>query len=304
MNRYSTSRSSTHRLSSLRSAPRAKRFRSTRRSNTYRRPRRSWKALKKGLAYGCYLFTAITILASVSLLLVVGYQYCLTSPYFCIKDASHICLQGLERLTPTQVLKIAQLRPGTSLLAIKPLEIEKALQQNPWIRRAELIRQWPDRLTLVIKEQHPLAIVHLDHFYYMNHQGVLFKSLEPTDSYDLPVITGLTSDYFQPAGDQLSPLLTRIVDLIGLLKQTPAPLNFDNIAEIHIDPERGLTLYTIGLGVGIDIGFQGHNQKLANFQRLLPTLERTGEIRRVARINLNYPHQVLVSFRKPDLASP
>ncbi|MDD3581919.1 MAG: FtsQ-type POTRA domain-containing protein [Desulfobacca sp.] len=304
MNRYSTSRSPTHRLSSLRSAPRAKKIRSTRRSNTYRRPPRSWEALKKGLAYGCYLFTAITILASVSLLLVVGYQYCLTSPYFCIKDASHICLQGLERLTSTQVLEIAQLRPGISLLALKPLEIEQALHQNPWIRRAELIRQWPDRLTLMIKEQHPLAIVHLDHFYYMNHQGVLFKSLEPADSHDLPVITGLTSEHFQRAGDQLSPLLTKIVDLIGLLKQTPAPLNFDNIAEIHVDPERGLTLYTIGLGVGIDIGFQGHHQKLANFQRLLPTLQRTGEIQRVARINLNYPHQVLVSFKKLDLASP
>ncbi|MBW2133874.1 MAG: FtsQ-type POTRA domain-containing protein [Deltaproteobacteria bacterium] len=304
MNRYTSARSAKYRLPSINSLRRSKRFRTPRRKNNYRRPPRSWEGLKKGLAYGFYLFTAITILASVSLLLVVGYQYCLTSPFFCIKDANCIQIQGLERITPAQILQIAQLSPGISLLAIKPLEVEKALNQHPWVKRAELIRQWPDRLTIVIKEHQPIAIVPLDRLYYMNRQGVLFKPLEKTDSHDLPVITGLTSEDFQAAGDQPSPLLKKIVDLIRVLKETPAPLNFKNIAEIHVDPERGLTLYSIALGIGIDIGFQAHKQKFANFRKLLPTLERKGEIQRVVRINLNYPNRVLVSFKKPDQASP
>ncbi|MFP3867458.1 MAG: cell division protein FtsQ/DivIB [Desulfobacteraceae bacterium] len=304
MNRYSSPRSFKNRRPSLNSARRPKPFRPRQRKNNYRRPPRSWEGFKKGLAYGLYLFTAITILASVSLLLVAGYQYCLTSSYFCIKDASYIQIQGLDRISPAQILQIAQLSPGISLLAVKPLEIEKALKQHPWIERAELDRKWPDHLNIIIKEQQPVAIVHVDRLYYMNRHGVLFKSLEPADSHDLPVITGLSSEHFHTDEAQASPLINKAIDLLELLKKTPAPLNLKNIAELHIDPERGLTLYPIAMGIGIELGFHEHKQKLVNFHRLLPTLERTGEIQQVARINLNYPHQVLVSFKKPDQASP
>jgi cell division protein FtsQ len=300
----SVSRSGKYRWHSLNSNQRPGRRQTRQRRNSYRKKPRSWNSLKKGLAYGFFLFSAAIILTGFSLLLVLGYQYVLSSPMFCIKDASHIQIEGLHRLTPAQILQTGRLGAGISLLAIQPFKIEKNLNQHPWIERAKLIRQWPDRLRIVIQEHHPIAIVHLNSFYYLNQKGVLFKALDPGDSHDLPVITGLNPENFQPREALAPPLLARLINLMAVLKKTPAPLNLENIAEIHVDAERGLTLYPIGLGLGLDIGFQGYSQKFANFRRLLPFLKETGEIQQVARINLNNLQQVLVSFKRPVTASP
>lgn len=271
--------------------------------NTYRKKPRSWKNVKKGLQYGFCIFSAMTILAGFSLLLVSGYQYVLTMPYFCIKDRSHIQIEGLRRVTPAQVLEAAHLAPGMSLLAIHPYKVEKTLNQHPWIKQAVLIRQWPDRIHLVIQEYQPVAIVHLDTFYYFDRNGVLFKPLDPQDSPDLPVITGLKASHFEAEGG-ITPLLTRLIQTLEFLKACPPPFNLANIAEIHVDPEQGFTFYPIGLGFEVELGFQEYHQKFANLHRLLPALEKSGDIQRVARINLNYADRVLVSLKKPESASP
>jgi cell division protein FtsQ len=132
--------------------------------------------------------------------------------------------------------------------------------------------------------------------YYVDRQGRLFKPLSPGDPHDFPVITGLTRDDFTL--DQGHPTigLTRVFQLLDLLKSTPPPLSLENISEVHVDQERGFTLYANGLNSVVDLGLPEFAEKLDKFARIWPLLVQKGLQTRVTRIQLDYPQRVLLSL--------
>ena len=209
----------------------------------------------------------------------VLYHQLLTSTLFCIKDINNIEIEGAKRLSRSLVLEQAKVGSGASLLAIRPGQVERALMTHPWIAKAEVSRKWPHSLHLKIQERDPVALVQFgEELLYMDRQGMIFKPLSPGDPHNFPVITGLTPEQFRhPAGD-LPQVVTQAFQLMDVLKKTPPPLNLENISEIHVDLERGFTLYANGVGVALDLGFQEYPEKLEKFAQLWPVLSAKGII--------------------------
>jgi len=265
--------------------------------NSYRRNRvkgESRKTWLRGLAWCAGLLT----LAGLCLGLVVLYHQLLTSPMFCIKDINNIEIEGAKRLSRSLVLEQSKVGPGASLLAIRPGQVERALMAHPWIAKAEVSRKWPHSLYLKIQERDPVALVQFgEDLLYADRQGMIFKPLSPGDPHNFPVITGLTPEQFRhPAGD-LPQVVTQAFQLMDVLKKTPPPLNLENISEIHVDLERGFTLYANGVGVGLDLGLQEYSEKLQKFAQLWPVLVQKGLLSKINRINLNYPRRALVTLK-------
>jgi len=265
--------------------------------NSYRRNRfkgESRKTWLRGLACGLGLLA----LAGLCLGLVVLYHQLLTSPRFCIKDINQIEIEGAKRLSRGLVLAQAKVAAGASLLAIRPGQVERALMAHPWIAKAEVSRKWPQSLRLTIQERDPVALVQFgEELLYMDRQGMIFKPLSPGDPHNFPVITGLTPEHFRHAAGDLPPVVAQAFQLMDVLKKNPAPLNLENISEIHVDLERGFTLYANGVGVGLDLGLQEYPDKLHKFAQLWPVLVQKGLLSRINRINLNYPHRALVTLK-------
>ena len=265
--------------------------------NSYRRNRFKGESRKTWLRGMAWCFGVLT-LAGLCLGLVVLYHQLLTSSLFCIKDIDNIELEGAKRLSRSLVLEQSKVGPGASLLAIRPGQVERALMTHPWIAKAEVSRRWPNNLHLKIQERDPVALVQFgEELLYMDRQGMIFKPLSPGDPHNFPVITGLTPEQFRhPAGD-LPQIMTQTFQLMDVLKKTSPPLNLENISEIHVDLERGFTLYANGVGVALDLGFQEHSDKLQKFAQLWPVLVQKGFMTKVGRINLNYPHRALVTLK-------
>jgi cell division protein FtsQ len=265
--------------------------------NSYRRNRlkgESRKTWLRGLAWCLGLLT----LAGLCLGLVVLYHQLLTSSLFCIKDINNIEIEGAKRLSRSLVLEQSKVGPDASLLAIRPGQVERALMTHPWIAKAEVSRKWPNSLHLKIQERDPVALVQLgEELLYMDRQGMIFKPLSPGDPHNFPVITGLSPEQFRhPTGD-LPQVVTQAFQLMDVLKKTPPPLNLENISEIHVDLERGFTLYASGVGVGLDLGLQEYSEKLQKFAQLWPVLVQKGLLSKINRINLNYPRRALVTLK-------
>ncbi len=265
-------------------------------SNSYRRSRnrgspRSW--LRMVLVTGGLLG-----LAGLCLGMVVLYHQLLTSSYFCIKDIKNIEIEGARRLSPEVILQLANLGPDTNLLAIRPGRVERALLAHPWISRAELTRNWPHRIHLFIKERDPVALVQMgDDLFYLDRQGSLFKPLSPGDPHNFPVITGLKPENLQHPEGSLAPLVAQTFKLLDVLKEVPAPFNLENISEVHLDLDRGFTLYVNGLGAALDLGFDDYLEKLNKFAKVLPALVQKGYLAKTGRINLDYPQRVLINLK-------
>ena len=298
---YATSRKPKKKISFRRSSNKRKIDKIHFRQNSYRTNLQFWQRIKALLGWSCFTLCSASLLAGFSLLLVISYQYLLTVPYFRLKSPDSIKIEGQVLSSPATVLQEMHIQPGASLLSIQPLKVEKALLQQPWIEQVELTRIWPDQISIKIREHQPLALVKLEHkLYLMDSKGVLFKVMEPHDPHDFPVITGLQVEHFQRVEGIMTPLLAKVFDFMELLQEKNNPLNLATISEINVDPERGITIYPSELNLGVSIGFQGHSQKLANLQKVLPQLKQHGDLANIEKIDLNYPQRVLVSKKKID----
>jgi cell division protein FtsQ len=132
---------------------------------------------------------------------------------------------------------------------------------------------------------------------YVDRQGSLFKPLSPGDPHNFPVITGLGPDQFRHPEGGVPEVVAQAIELLEVLKKTAPPLNLENISEVHVDLERGFTLYANGLGAPLDLGLSDFPDKLQKFAQLFPVLVQKGLVARVGRINLNYPRRALVSLK-------
>lgn len=247
--------------------------------------------------WAAFLTCGFLMLAGLGLGLALLYYQTLTWNWFSIKDTGNIEIAGLKRLEPELILKLSKLGPGTNLLALKPVQVEHALETHPWIARASLTRLWPHRVHLQIQEREPMALVQVGELHYVDHRGQLFKPLSPGDPHDFPVITGLPRKFFSPGEGALPETMARIKEVMELLKKAPPPLSLQNISEIHVDLERGLTLYANGLGAGVDLGRDRYQEKLQRLARAWPVLTQKGFLPRAAHISLDYPRKVLLTLK-------
>ncbi len=236
-------------------------------------------------------------LAGLGLGLALLYYQVLTWSLFSIKDIKNIEIAGLKRLQPEVILHLANLGPDTNLLALKPIQVEHNLETHPWIARATLTRKWPHRVQLHVQEREPVALVQAGELYYVDHRGHLFKPLSPGDPHDFPVITGLGREFFSSGEGALPETMIRVMQLMDLLRNSSPPLSLENISEIHVDLERGLTLYANGLGAAVDLGMSHYQEKLQRLTQAWPVLTQKGYLPRAARINLDYPQKVLLSLK-------
>jgi len=235
-------------------------------------------------------------LAGFCLGLVLLYYQLLTSSTFCITDVKNIEVTGNQRFSRAQILEMARLDAQTNLLALRPTVVEHTLQAHPWIATAELERRWPNRLALRLTERQPLALVQLEELYYTDLSGFLFKPTS-VDPHDFPVITGLSREHF-PDGDRPpSELVVQALNLLTLFQEAPEPLTSSKVAEIHVDPERGFTLYLSGLKTALDLGFTDLPEKIKKFPQVWPFLLQRGYLARTGRINFDHPQRLLLSLK-------
>lgn len=225
------------------------------------------------------------------------YYQVLTWDGFSIRDSKNIEITGLKRLQPELILQLSKLGPGTNLLALKPFQVERTLENHPWIARANLTRNWPQRVHLQIQEREPVALVQVGELYYVDYRGHLFKPLSPGDPHDFPIITGLPRQFFSPQEGALPETMARVKEIMDLLKKASSPLSLENISEIHVDLERGLTLYANGLGAGVDLGRDHYQEKLQRLAQVWPSITQKGYLPRAARISLDYPRKVLLTLK-------
>jgi cell division protein FtsQ len=71
---------------------------------------------------------------------------------------AHVTVQGNER-TPTDTISaVLSIHEGDSIFATDPAQARARLIQLPWVAEAEVRRQFPDTISVVIVEKRPFAI--------------------------------------------------------------------------------------------------------------------------------------------------
>ena len=92
----------------------------------------------------------LVLIAALLVVALVGFIVLSSTPAFTITS---IDAEDTEHLTAENIAKLANVDEGTTLLNIDEGAITENLKRNPWVGSVTFVREFPDRLKIVIEER-------------------------------------------------------------------------------------------------------------------------------------------------------
>ncbi len=180
---------------------------------------------------------------------------------------------------------------ATSMVALDLELLKQELEAEPWVSRADVRRQWPDRLIIRIEEE--VAIARWGKGQLLNQQGRVFQPDDIAEQMQLPYLSGpdgtenMVMQQYQQFNQLLYPLGVRMRDL-ELNERGAWTITFTNTAQ-------GDNLVQVRVG---------RDDVLERLRRLVTLLESNSvsNMPLLANIDLRYGNGLAVSFREEEPA--
>lgn len=249
---------------------------------------RVWAALKVASGVVLVVLTSAAVAWGV-------YRYALTTPRFAVRKLD---VQGARRLNEERVAKLAGIEIGRNIFQVDTELAERRLLTDPWVREVKLTRQLPNTLRVELSERQAVAIAAIsDELYLVTQAGEPFKRLEPSDPYDLPVVTGISAAALvhdrqlevERLGEGLE--LLRSYERVAQSKVHPAQ-------EVHLSEDGAAQLIVGERGISLQLGKAPWRKKLLMAERVLDQLGRKGRAPGVIFLdNQAHPERVVVRLR-------
>jgi cell division protein FtsQ len=227
-------------------------------------------------------------LGGLSLALITGYQFVSSSPVFRLKN---IVVVGVDESLKGELIRISGITKSQSLLSIDFAGIKSKIESHPWIRSVFLKREFPHTLHIEAENEVPVAIALLDTLYFVSSSGETFKKVEPDDSVDFPIITGLS-----PGGEDNRVHLRRVVAFLDLLSSGETQVSTDELSEVYVNQHGALTIYVKQFPFKVCLGEEDFSKKLDSLQNVIRHLRSTRRLDQVRSIDLDYRDRAIVAF--------
>ncbi|GFO59752.1 cell division protein FtsQ [Geomonas silvestris] len=216
--------------------------------------------------------------------------------YRLVSRTTFLCLETIEvsqltRLSRSEIVALAGVKPGDAMLGIKLKEIAEELSKNPWIEKVQVQRFFPHTLSIRLAERTPRAVANVGCLYYVDTKGELFKPLMEGDQLDYPLITGLSEQDVQSDPNGSKEALKDALALIDSLKAGRV-FSLEDVSEIHYDKGYGFTLFTMQGGVPVKLGNGGFSDKLARLGNIYRDLKP--QMQALDYIDLDYSDKIIV----------
>ena len=237
-------------------------------------------------------FLRIAGLVTLGVLTVAGsaftVRWLLTSPRFAV---AHVDVEGASRISADRVRSAAAIPPGANLWRLDPAAVAARVAAVPELRRAEIIRRFPNRVVIVVEERRPFTLVHAGRLHWLDEEGRVLEPVTQAVSPSVPVVSGLSEAELTSMRVDPSPRAREAVALIRMLLRSGSSLAGE-ISEIDVSRGDGLVLYTAD-GVEVRLGSEEWEERLARLERILKQVSRDGEA--VRAIDMRFRDQVVLT---------
>lgn len=197
----------------------------------------------------------------------------------------------LKRVSREEIITLAGVRPGDSMLKVDLKTVVARLSKNPWLEQVQVRRYFPHTLSITVSERAPQAVANVGCLYYLDEKGVLFKSLVEGDRLDYPLITGFTEEELAQDPKGCQEALKNALALIDTLKKGGV-FSLEDISEIHYSKGYGFTLFTMQGGVPVKLGNGGFSEKLTRLAGIYKELQP--QMQALDYIDLDYADKIIV----------
>jgi len=218
------------------------------------RPPLQWRRLLAGLA----------VVVGTATLVVLGGRWALTTHRFAVVAVE---VRGASRVPPQRILEVSGIVHGTNLWRIDPDHVRSRLESLPEIRRADVVRELPNRVSIVVEERRPFTLVHAARLHWLDEDGRLLGEESRAVATEVPVISGLSEDELATMRTAPGPRARAAIALIRALLRTGSALAAE-ISEIDMSRTEGPVLYTVD-GVEVRLGSEEWEERLARLEGVL-----------------------------------
>lgn len=172
---------------------------------------------------------------------------------------------------------------GQGFFDLDVAELHRQVESRPWVYRATVRRDWPNRLYIYVREQVPVARWGDDGL--LNGEGSLFLAPLKTRSLDLPLLIG-------PEGTE-----SMVLERYRSLRATAQDAGLD-ISSVALDDRHAWSVW-LEQGLLIDVGRVSPELRLNRLMRIFaPQIRRRGQ--EMERVDLRYTNGFVVLWRDPE----
>ena len=158
-------------------------------------------------------------------------------------------------------------------------QVQRAVDQLPWVEQAQVRKHWPDVLELRISEYRPFARWGANQL--LSEHGHLFPAGKVQAPAGLPLLDGPEA---------------RVPEVVALYNQAREQLaNAGGVRGVAID-KRGSWSITLADGTQVVLGRDDPSTRLERFAALLPQLAAQNPQRRLLRADLRYTNGFALSW--------
>jgi cell division septal protein FtsQ len=144
-------------------------------------------ALTKGARCTKLVVIALIVIGGASYGALMCSSWMKRSPLFTV---SSITVEGTARIDKKEILRLSGIKTGMRMLNFRPSAAEKAIEKEPWVKSACVVRRFPHTVAIRIRERTPIVLVSTGRVYYADDDGILLPMFPGTYS-NLPLITGI-----------------------------------------------------------------------------------------------------------------
>lgn len=235
--------------------------------------------------------TVVPIISVVVILLISAglLVYMKTSPRF---EITRVGVRGNSRLVPETIVEYLSIPPHTNIFQIRPREIQQQLEKLPWVKTAKVFRNFPDKISIVLAERTPFALLKLDKLHLVDKEGVVLEAFASGNTITLPIITGTFVEHIDVDGE--NPKLRQALHAIHEIMNTSLPL-FENVRKIRIQSLENATFISTDPSYPeIRLSLADYSQNVQRLQQLYPTLN----LENLAYIDLRFDRRIIVPANK------
>jgi cell division septal protein FtsQ len=230
-----------------------------------------------------FLHRGIIVLSAVIMVAVVGLGVKLAARTFTVQN---IIVSGNYHLEDHQIIKNSEIREDDSLIELSLQEVKTRFMDNAWIRDVSLRKEFPDTVSILIKEASPKVLLSLKgEIFLADERGEVLEKIDGEGTPFLPVINNIDP---VKSADALSEAL-KLVEVIS----------DKGIIEGKESIEIGLESYGLAMkidGEVVKVGYENYSEKFDKWKVLEPEIrKREGDIKYV---DLRFDDVIVKPLRK------
>jgi len=201
--------------------------------------------------------------------------FIVSSDFFRLSD---VVVEGNIRASRSEILVAAGIDSDTNTLLLHVGETGKMIEAVPWIRSVSVEKRLPNSLRINVKERKPIALVHLEDYYYIDEEGYIFARADRASGWNYPVLTGIDRQTLLDDDDESISLLDEGVKLIKYLDSREGYISWGRVSEALLDRKSGITIYTtFGNGTPIHLGRGEFTGRVIRSEKVLADLKMKGK---------------------------